>query len=97
MAEPPAADAMPNFTILSGPSSRAAPRLGRLALPHRTPIQTPNFLSVTSRGAVPHVTPDVQVEHMSPGALYMAYEDCQFHTSPLPPWREEALSGNKYD
>ena len=49
------------FEILSAAlkeGASAAARLGRLAFPGRRPIDTPNFIAVTSRGTLPHVTPD---------------------------------------
>ncbi|KAM3533758.1 hypothetical protein MY4038_002961 [Beauveria bassiana] len=54
----------------------ATARLGRLALPGRAAFDTPNYTSVASRGAVPHLTPDNMTRHMSPGSTYMALEDC---------------------
>ncbi|KAF1730866.1 Queuine tRNA-ribosyltransferase-like protein [Beauveria bassiana] len=53
----------------------ATARLGRLALPGRAAFDTPNYTSVASRGAVPHLTPDNMTRHMSPGSTYMALED----------------------
>lgn len=53
-----------------------AARLGRLALPGRAAFDTPNYTSVASRGAVPHVTPDNMTKHVAPGPVYMALEDC---------------------
>lgn len=53
-------------------------RLGRLALPGRAAIDTPNYTSVASRGAVPHVTPDNMTKYVSPGPVYLALEDCKW-------------------
>ncbi|KAM3486088.1 hypothetical protein MY8738_000839 [Beauveria namnaoensis] len=53
----------------------ATARLGRLALPGRAAFDTPNYTSIASRGAVPHLTPDNMTRHMSPGSTYMALED----------------------
>ncbi|XWW96714.1 hypothetical protein V2A60_004693 [Cordyceps javanica] len=52
-----------------------AARLGRLALPGRAAFETPNYTSVASRGAVPHLTPDNMARYVSPGSVYMALED----------------------
>ncbi|OAA77582.1 tRNA-guanine transglycosylase family protein [Akanthomyces lecanii RCEF 1005] len=46
-----------------------AARLGRLALPGRAAFDTPNYTSVASRGAVPHLTPDNMTKYVSPGPL----------------------------
>ncbi|KIH86629.1 tRNA-guanine transglycosylase family protein [Sporothrix brasiliensis 5110] len=53
----------------------AVPRLGTLVLPGRTPVPTPNFFPVTSRGAVPHVTPDNAVRTGLVNGAYFALED----------------------
>ncbi|KAK3946055.1 tRNA-guanine(15) transglycosylase-like protein [Diplogelasinospora grovesii] len=53
----------------------AAARLGRLLLPGRQPVSTPNFFAMTSRGSVPHVTPDNVSKHLNIGGSYMALED----------------------
>ncbi|KAH7033593.1 tRNA-guanine(15) transglycosylase-like protein [Microdochium trichocladiopsis] len=55
-----------------------AARVGRLALPRqraRLPIDTPNFIAITSRGSVPHMTPDVVTRHTQLAGAYMALED----------------------
>ncbi|KAJ6781114.1 hypothetical protein PWT90_00695 [Aphanocladium album] len=53
----------------------AVARLGRLALPGRAAIDTPNYTSVASRGTLPHVTPDNMSKYVSPGPMYIALED----------------------
>ncbi|PFH61289.1 hypothetical protein XA68_17802 [Ophiocordyceps unilateralis] len=64
------------FRVLSpAVSNGCAPRLGRLALAGRRVIETPNHVAVTSRGCVPHLTPDSLSKHTSVGAAYMALED----------------------
>lgn len=55
----------------------AAVRLGRLALKGRTSIETPNYFAITSRGVVPHLTPDTVSRHGSFGGRYIALEDCE--------------------
>lgn len=64
------------FEILSATADGAAARLGRLALGGRRRLETPGFVAVTSRGAVPHLTPDNLARHTSVDAAYMALEDC---------------------
>lgn len=70
------------FTILaideSGEHSSA--RLGKVTLAGRNAVKTPNFFAVTSRGAVPHLTPDVVLEHAHFGGVHMALEDCKSGT-----------------
>lgn len=53
----------------------AAARLGRLALPRRQAVDTPNYFAVTSRGTVPHLTPDTIAKYGSFSGAYMAMED----------------------
>ncbi|KAK2002040.1 tRNA-guanine transglycosylase [Colletotrichum falcatum] len=64
------------FEILKkAANGSSAARLGRLSLPKRNPIETPNYIAVASRGVVPHVTPDNLGKYTSIGAAYMALED----------------------
>ncbi|KAK2073698.1 hypothetical protein P8C59_007956 [Phyllachora maydis] len=58
----------------TGPHGPAA-RVGRLQLAGRAALDTPNFLANTSRGAIPHVTPDLVAQHMRIGGVYLALED----------------------
>ncbi|KAK0651607.1 tRNA-guanine(15) transglycosylase-like protein [Cercophora newfieldiana] len=53
----------------------SAARLGRLALAGRQTIETPNYFAATSRGVVPHMTPDNVEKHFHAGGAYMALED----------------------
>ena len=55
----------------------AAARLGRLAVPQRQAIETPNFFAVTSRGVVPHLTPDTIARYGHFSGAYIALEDCK--------------------
>ena len=66
------------FEILSGPDANVAgPRLGQLSIQGRREIETPNFFAVTSRGVIPHLTPDVISSHTHIGGVHMALEDCK--------------------
>lgn len=55
----------------------SAARLGKMSLPGKKAIETPTFFAVTSRGAVPHLTPDNLKRHTSVSGVYMALEDCR--------------------
>ncbi|KAI5924128.1 tRNA-guanine transglycosylase family protein [Camillea tinctor] len=57
-----------------------AVRLGRLSLPNRNPVDTPNYFGLTSRGAVPHMTPDNISKHTEIGGVYIAIEDFLEHS-----------------
>ncbi|EEH42709.1 uncharacterized protein PADG_07529 [Paracoccidioides brasiliensis Pb18] len=68
-------DEMFSFSLLGSPPILLAPRLGRLALLGRKAIQTPNFVPITSRGALPHVSHDLMNEQLPISSLYTAFED----------------------
>ncbi|KAK0752253.1 tRNA-guanine(15) transglycosylase-like protein [Schizothecium vesticola] len=63
----------------------SALRLGRLAFSGRRTIDTPNYFAVTSRGAIPHITPDNVNNHLHTSGVYMALEDCNRRTPATPP------------
>ena len=67
------------FTILAVDDSEehSSARLGKITLTDRNAVKTPNFFAVASRGAVPHLTPDVLLEHTHFGGVHMALEDCK--------------------
>ena len=72
------------FRILSrADPSVVGPRLGLLAVLGRKHLETPNFVAITSRGAVPHITPDLISSQTNIGGVHMALEDCEFENSPL--------------
>ena len=66
-----------SFKILSNTDRNVRARLGRLAIRGRKDLETPCFLALTSRGVVPHVTPDVLAAHTQIGGVHMALEDCK--------------------
>lgn len=66
------------FTVLKNVAvDGSVPRVGQLALPKRKRIDTPNFFALSSRGAIPHMTPDVISKHTELNGSYMALEDCE--------------------
>ncbi|KAI4736792.1 tRNA-guanine transglycosylase [Aureobasidium sp. EXF-12298] len=50
-------------------------RTGVLSLPKRQAINTPHYLALASRGAIPHLTQDNVAKHTSIRGAYMAAED----------------------
>lgn len=54
----------------------ASARLGKLSTKGRKPIDTPNFVAMSSRGVIPHLTPDMVIKATDFGAAHMALEDC---------------------
>ena len=65
------------FDILKAGLGDGTARLGRLVFAGRAAVETPTYIAVTSRGAIPHLTPDNVSKHMSVGGVYMALEDCK--------------------
>ncbi|KAL7625733.1 hypothetical protein AAE478_004956 [Parahypoxylon ruwenzoriense] len=66
----------PMFNVLRSVSTDGGvSRIGRITLPKRRPVDTPNFLALTSRGVIPHLTPDVISQYTELGGTYMALED----------------------
>lgn len=68
---------MISFKIISDVAI-AGPRLATLFIRGRDPISTPNFIATTSRGIIPHISPDVQAAHLKIAGVYMSTEDCSF-------------------
>lgn len=65
-------------TESAGPEDYAA-RIGSLNRRGQI-LETPNFLAITSRGVVPHLTPDVLTQHTQFEGVHMAIEDCRLFT-----------------
>ena len=66
------------FEILSHVDPNVVgPRLGRLRVQGRKEIETPDFVAVTSRGVVPHISPDA-IANTQIGGIHMALEDCEY-------------------
>ncbi len=67
-----------NFELLRVTAGDAvAARLGRLFVPGHRAVETPNFFAATSRGVIPHLTPDNIARHSQVSGAYMALEDCK--------------------
>ncbi|KAI1814523.1 tRNA-guanine transglycosylase [Poronia punctata] len=72
----PERDGRAIFKILKGVvNDGTGARLGTLSLSKRRPIETPNFIALTARGAVPHLTPDNVSKRTELGGVYVALED----------------------
>lgn len=70
-------DEMLRFVVESGTHSLPGPRVGQLLARGRPPIATPHYAPATSRGVVPHLSPDVLEKHTAISAVYMGLEDCE--------------------
>ncbi|OKL63810.1 hypothetical protein UA08_00419 [Talaromyces atroroseus] len=62
-------------TVHPAAASVLAARVGKVVLPGRKSIQTPHYVAITSRGVVPHLSPDVARNHTTLGCLYIGLED----------------------
>ncbi|KAK1783421.1 tRNA-guanine(15) transglycosylase-like protein [Copromyces sp. CBS 386.78] len=63
------------FELLKTAVKDGGARLGRLAFSGRRTVDTPNFFGLTSRGVIPHVTPDNVEKYLHTNGTYMALED----------------------
>ncbi|TGO23255.1 hypothetical protein BPAE_0138g00080 [Botrytis paeoniae] len=64
------------FQILNTLDHNASgPRIGRITLEGRKDLETPDFLAITSRGVIPHMTPDVIAAHAKVPGVHFALED----------------------
>ncbi|KAL5380572.1 hypothetical protein DPSP01_007636 [Paraphaeosphaeria sporulosa] len=76
---------MLDFALLKT-TGALAPRLGRLTLGGRKPILTPAFLGNTSRGVIPHMSPDNFCRYAGSNGVYVALEDfVEKHPEKTPP------------
>ncbi|KAF1991141.1 tRNA-guanine transglycosylase family protein [Aulographum hederae CBS 113979] len=65
---------MLSFNILKAPAE-IGPRLGKFALPNRRVISTPHYVGISSRGVVPHLSPDMLKKRTNIDAVYFGLED----------------------
>ncbi|KAG4035568.1 hypothetical protein MFRU_001g03370 [Monilinia fructicola] len=64
------------FQILSTLDHKTSgPRLGRLTVEGRKDLETPDFIAISSRGVIPHMTPDVIAAHARVPGVHFALED----------------------
>lgn len=66
-----------SFQLSKAQSNKDEPRAGRLVFQGRKPIDTPHYVAVSSRGAVPHLSQDMMRDNTSICGLYTAIEDCE--------------------
>ena len=69
-----------SFNILRTASTDNNARLGQLLQYGRLPIDTPHYFAISSRGTVPHMTPDMMRDETSIRGMYAGLEDCM-HSS----------------
>jgi hypothetical protein len=88
-------DEMFNFSLLGSAAAVLAPRLGRLSIAGRKPISTPNYVPLTSRGAVPHLAHDVMQDNTLIESLFIGLEDCTYRAH-AKKWDCMALTTNAH-
>lgn len=66
-----------SFTLLEHKPSGLGPRLGTITFKGRAPLQTPHYIALSSRGAVPHLSQDVMRKHTNIKGIHAALEDCE--------------------
>lgn len=72
-----------SFNILEPMPSGLGPRLGTIAFRGRAPLQTPHYIALSSRGAVPHLSQDVMRKHTNIKGVHVALEDCELASGRL--------------
>jgi queuine tRNA-ribosyltransferase accessory subunit len=68
---------MLRFSLANVNSSATGPRLGQLLRGGRKAIETPHYVATTSRGVVPHISPDTLRKHTAVSNIHLALEDCK--------------------
>ncbi|MCJ1250902.1 hypothetical protein MMC30_008130 [Trapelia coarctata] len=84
----PAADVQtlsgaPSFKLAKPFNDKLGPRVGYFSFPGRQPIETPHYIAISSRGAVPHLSQDTMRESTSIKGLYAGLEDSLQHDALL--------------
>lgn len=74
-------DDMLRFILQHAAPSESSARLGQLTLQQKHRINTPHYIVSTSRGAIPHLSPDNIIRHTRISAVYFALEDCKIYPS----------------
>lgn len=82
-------DEMIKFTIDSA-LQRGSARLGNLIVKNRASIATPNYVSTTSRGVVPHLSHDNLSRHTKIKSMYFGLEDCEYTSGMVQPQADSA-------
>ena len=70
-------DDMIKFTVQHVAALESGARLASLTVQNRPSIQTPHYLVPTSRGVIPHLSPDTLQRHTNISAVYIGLEDCK--------------------
>lgn len=67
-----------SFDLLESQPAVDDARLGRLSFHGRVPMETPNYVAASSRGAVPHISQDMMRDNTAIKSMYTALEDCEY-------------------
>ena len=68
-----------SFELFTLPSTNAGgkARHGRLSCLDRREVETPTYIALSSRGAVPHLSQDTARDNTALAGLHTALEDCE--------------------
>ena len=69
----------PSFKVVKPVNHEVGARLGCLSFPGRQALETPDYIAVSSRGAVPHLSQDTMRDSTSIKGLYAGLEDCKLN------------------
>lgn len=67
-----------SFDLLESQPAADHARLCRLSFRGRVPMETPNYVAASSRGAVPHISQDMMRDNTAVKSMYTALEDCEY-------------------
>lgn len=66
------------FTLREAATNSLGPRVGQFLRGTHPAINTPHYVATTSRGVVPHVSPDILAKSTAVSAVYIPLEDCEY-------------------
>lgn len=66
-----------SFNLEEAIAEGSEARVGTISVHRRSPIQSPHYLALSSRGAVPHVSQDMMRDNTALMGVYVGLEDCE--------------------
>lgn len=66
-----------SFALVKPLSDELEPRMGHFSFPGRHTFETPHYIAISSRGAVPHLSQDTMKDSTSIKGIYAGLEDCK--------------------
>ena len=65
------------FDIKSSKAIGNGGRLGNLSTQTHNEIETPHYIALSSRGAIPHISQDILHDNTAVRGVFVALEDCE--------------------